>query len=737
MILCAALALLLQSAAPPALHPEAARAWLEERRAEQGFPGAQFAWAGQGEGRSGAVAAGVRERGAEAPLLAEDRMLWGSVGKTFVAAVALQLVQEGKFGLDDRVARHLGDRAWYAGLPNADSITLRHLLTHTSGIPDHVRKIEVWEAVKADPDRAWKTEELLAFALGDEPLCAAGERFEYADTNYVLLGAVIEKIGGAPLFDQVRARLLTPLQLAGAAPSDRRVLPGLVQGHPVMLAKEWQLPPRTLAEGRFFMNPQFEHGGGGMYGTPAALARWTWLLQDGDVLTAAMRTERMRGVPAPFSPGETYGLGVQSWSSELGPAAGHGGWYPGYRTETAWFAELGLAACVTVNTDAPREVRNLRALLTGCLRRLRDGDPSASPQFRVTPAPEWDALFDRSSGWTGADGIYSIPLDGDDRAGGLARTDTLFLFSDTFVGEVLANGTRRNTVMINNSVALLPRGGFPAGLRFEYPAPGGQPASVFLPQTPLAQPDEWYWPHDGVALQGTLHLFAQRFRRQGSGVFGFQRTGLAMIEIPPGEQPPFAGAVQRDCPYYLPATAQRADLIFGVGIMAHTAAAGAPFPDGYLYLYGLREDPLDKKLLCARVPPAALLDFGAWRFWDGAAWNADPERSAVLTGRVSSELSMTPLPDGRFLLVFMQDTLSGRIVAQVAQSPVGPFGPVIELYQCPLPASPQVFSYNAKAHPHLSGPGELLISYNVNGSEFWDHFAYADVYRPRFIRVSW
>lgn len=361
----------------------------------------------------------------------------------------------------------------------------------------------------------------------------------------------------------------------------------------------------------------------------------------------------------------------------------------------------------------------------------------AAQQFQVTPAPEWTALFDRNSGWAGADGIYSIPLDGDDRPGGLTRTDTLFVFSDTFIGDVLPNGTRQNTVMINNSVGYLPRGGFPAGMRFWHPLTGGQPDAVFLPQTPSAQPGEWYWPHDGIVVNGSLTLFAQRFRREGQGVFGFKRTGLALIELPPGSRPPFAGAVQTECPFNLPATAQRAEIVFGVGILANTAAAGAPFPDEHLYLYGLREDPYDKKLLCARVPPAELMNFSAWRFWDGAAWNADPERSAVLTGRVSSELSMTPLPDGRFLLVYQQDTLSDRIVAQIAQSPTGPFGQAVEIYRCPLPSNPQVWSYNAKAHPHLSGSRDLLISYNVNAVDFWDHFTYADIYRPRFIRLSW
>ncbi len=110
-----------------------------------------------------------------------------------------------------------------------------------------------------------------------------------------------------------------------------------------------------------------------MYGAPAALARWTWLLQTGTVLTPEMRAARLQGGAVAPGAQEKYGLGLQIWSSDLGQAAGHGGWYPGYRTETAWFKDQDLAACVVINTDAPREVRNLRGLLVGCLQRLRDG----------------------------------------------------------------------------------------------------------------------------------------------------------------------------------------------------------------------------------------------------------------------------------------------------------------------------------------------------------------------------
>jgi D-alanyl-D-alanine carboxypeptidase len=342
---------------------ERVRAVYEERRAQQGFPGLLVGWSGADGRRGGVVVVGVRERGGDDPLRPEDRMLWGSVGKTFVAAVVLQLAAEGALGLDDPLARHLGELAGYARLPNAESVTLRQLLLHRSGIPDHVRKTAVWEAVRADPDKIWSAAELIAWAYDDAPLAPPGAAFGYADTNYVLLGAVAERIENRGLFDSVRERLLLPWNLRGAAASDRRELPGLVQGHPVMLAEEWGIPARTLSDGKFFMNPQFEHGGGGMYGTADALARWITLLHAGPVLTAELRAERLRGEPVAEGAQERYGYAAQLWPSPHGEAAGHGGWYPGYRTETAWFAELGLSAAVIVNTDAPQEARALRRLL--------------------------------------------------------------------------------------------------------------------------------------------------------------------------------------------------------------------------------------------------------------------------------------------------------------------------------------------------------------------------------------
>lgn len=389
----------------------------------------------------------------------------------------------------------------------------------------------------------------------------------------------------------------------------------------------------------------------------------------------------------------------------------------------------------------------LAALLAACdatgvadpAAEVADTAAASDALARVTvePAPEWTALFDRDSGWTGADGIYSIPLSGDDTPGSATRT--AFVFSDTFIGDVNPDGTRApGTVMVNNTAALL--GGAvpdPGRIRFYWGREGGQARAVFVPQTPDAEPGDYYWLGDAFvnpALGGATHVFAHRVRAGGPA--GFEFVGGALITLPPGASPPFADQVQVDLPFFREAQGGRGPMSWGSGIFVNTAEAGAPDPDGYVYVYGVEEPPLNKRLIAARVRPEDFLDFGAWRFYDGAGWSPNVEDAARITGRVSNELSVTPLPGGGYALVFQLDTIGRDVAARVGPTPVGPFGPFRRLYEAPEPALLDgVFTYNAKAHPHLSAPGTLLISYNVNTSEFFDHFRYADIYRPRFIRV--
>src|SRR5262249_7350168 len=142
--------------------------------------------------------------------------------------------------------------------------------------------------------------------------------------------------------------------------------------------------------------------------------------------------------------------------------------------------------------------------------------------------------------------------------------------------------------------------------------------------------------------------------------------------------------------------------------------------------------------MVARVLPKDFEDFSKWSYWDGKKWNKDIHASANITDRASNELSVTPLPDGRFAMVFQTDGLGKYVGLRLSNHPQGPFGPIIKLYECKEgEISKNFFPYNAKVHSNLSKPNELLVSYNVNSLDFWnDVKIYPNLYRPRFIRVK-
>ena len=145
-----------------------------------------------------------------------------------------------------------------------------------------------------------------------------------------------------------------------------------------------------------------------------------------------------------------------------------------------------------------------------------------------------------------------------------------------------------------------------------------------------------------------------------------------------------------------------------------------------------------KSLIAGRVLPKDIENFDKWRFWDGQNWVKDKENVAIITNSVSNELSISPTEDGRYLLTFTVLGLSEKIGIRIGESPFGPFGDINEVYICPEYKEKGLFPYNAKAHYHLSKPGELLISYNTITLNFWEDIKKdASIYHPRFIRVKY
>ncbi|MBA2414430.1 MAG: DUF4185 domain-containing protein [Geodermatophilaceae bacterium] len=353
----------------------------------------------------------------------------------------------------------------------------------------------------------------------------------------------------------------------------------------------------------------------------------------------------------------------------------------------------------------------------------------------AVPAPEWGALFERRSGWTGADGIYSIPLSGNERPGSGAATRTFFTFSDTFIGQVNAAGERvSGATLVNNTNALL-AGSDPDPAEIDFfwrTSASGSPMAQVIPQPPTGT-RTWFWPNDGIVVDGRLYLFSLRMKEGGDPVFIFAVDGVSLLRTA-SAAPPFGTYQQTDAPLYLPPAGSRGETTYGMAVLPNTQAAGAPQADGYLYVYGVRNDSNNKKLVVARVLPGQIANFSAYRFWSSGTWSTSIAAATPVTGRISSEFSVSPLPDGRYILVFQLDTLSNKVAVRYADTPVGPWSDFTVVYTAPESGiSPNTYTYNAKAHPHLSTPDRLLISYNVNIFDFFEHFSNADIYRPRFI----
>lgn len=372
---------------------------------------------------------------------------------------------------------------------------------------------------------------------------------------------------------------------------------------------------------------------------------------------------------------------------------------------------------------------------TGTAQQRGVAPDSGTAMFRVEEAPRWTALFLRNRGWFGGDGIFSIPL----RSPGGESDSVLWIFSDTMVGDVAGGKLQPGGRMIHNSVAYL-AGHAPEADRLRFyngTDSAGRAATLFVPRTPEARAGDYYWLGAGfsnASAGGDIYLFAYRMHNSDARDWSFRQVGNVLIVLKAGSHPPFTEQRQLETPFLLSGRDETDNASLGAGILDNTAAASVPSPDGYIYVYGVRGRA--KEMIVARVRPGAFEDFASWRFWDGSHWQASMARAATVTDSVSNELSVSPLPDGRYALVFQVGGMGDQIGMRIGRTPYGPFGPIIRLWTCQESRHPHYFTYNAKAHPALSAPGELLVSYNVNAFDFTQEIrANPHLYRPRFIRV--
>ncbi|MFI6604262.1 DUF4185 domain-containing protein [Nonomuraea sp. NPDC050536] len=312
----------------------------------------------------------------------------------------------------------------------------------------------------------------------------------------------------------------------------------------------------------------------------------------------------------------------------------------------------------------------------------------------------------RTDDWTGADGTYSLRL---------ANGKEVWVFSDTFLGQVNPDGSRPpvveeggTTVFLNNTFAVERNG----RLSTIHGGTADKPVAVMPPR----DDKHWYWAGDATVAGGLVEVTYQEYERYGTGPWDWRWHRNVVARFAPG---------------LLSQPVDVTDLPSGGGV----AWASAILKDGgYTYVYGVEDLGSPKYMHLARIRGQSLT--GTWEFLkaDGT-WSRTETDSARLMSGVANEYSVTKVGSGYVLIT--QDTseiLSPHIVAYSSCSPTGPFTGKQLIYTTPETGG-NIFTYNAHAHPEISGNG-LVVSYNVNSFVNTDHYHDVSIYRPRFIDVS-
>lgn len=308
----------------------------------------------QADGNCFSLATGFSDLEAKQKMKPNDLMLAGSVGKTYALATAMRLVSEGKINLDEKVEKYLGGEKWFSRLPNAKDITVRQLMNHTSGLVRYEFKNQFTKDLTANPEKVWKPEELLSYLFDEKPPFEAGKGWDYSDTNYIVLGMIIEKVTGNKYYAEATRRILKSLKLKNTKPQDKREIKGLIQGY-AGDDNPFGGKNRVLENGKFIINPQFEWTGGGMVTSSEDLARWAKLMYEGKAFDASLLPQVFEGVSAPMLGRETkYGLGVIIRPTPLGVSYGHSGFFPGYITEMIYLPKYKISLAVQINSSVPR-----------------------------------------------------------------------------------------------------------------------------------------------------------------------------------------------------------------------------------------------------------------------------------------------------------------------------------------------------------------------------------------------
>lgn len=293
----------------------------------------------------------------------------GSIGKQFTAALVLLLAEDGKLKLDEPMSKYLANtpKTW-------EGITIRHLVTHTSGLGDPYEKL--------DMRKDYSDEELIALEGGIPVLSAPGEKFSYSNMGYHLLGFICNKVGGKFYGDQLRERIFEPLGMSTRVINESDIILHRAAGYEYADGKlrnqEWVAPKlNTTADGSLYL-------------TARDLAIWDLALQDGKILSKGMQETVF--APAKLNDGSStgYGFGWFVGKHNGHRLISHGGAWQGFRSSMNRFVDDKLTVIVLANSTNARAGKiseivaghYIPALATVPPTPIADVNPAVTAQLR-------------------------------------------------------------------------------------------------------------------------------------------------------------------------------------------------------------------------------------------------------------------------------------------------------------------------------------------------------------------
>ncbi|MEO1656469.1 MAG: serine hydrolase domain-containing protein [Pseudomonadota bacterium] len=286
-------------------------------------------------------------------LHATDRVLTASTGKMVTAATGVVLAAKGIVGLDHPAKRYLHAREWWPADGSLDHVTLRTALQHRTGLRDHVGTDVFGDAVLeragSDPDQWVAPDEAIAIALSLGSI-ASGVTL-YSDANYLIAGLMIEEATGSSLAALAEDLVITPSG-ADLWPHDTRYVPGLVDGRPDPTGPLSGFSGVLGPDGGLIYHPQTEWAGGGYSGTAEDLCQLVMHLFGARAEPTIAHAMMDLHPIFDRAPGAHYGLGVVVEATPFGPAIGHTGSIPGYRSYASYFPQLDCALAFVITTDA-------------------------------------------------------------------------------------------------------------------------------------------------------------------------------------------------------------------------------------------------------------------------------------------------------------------------------------------------------------------------------------------------